>query len=122
MNNNVNNTTEKFGANKDETSSSDNQEHRNTEIVNISMTIKRWYSFANLIYSLLVGYAWVRYMTGNPASRTILRLIGSIFVLMILCVPYTVKVEPLKAKLPIWLLWLAVFAVLFTLAIIGVVG
>lgn len=56
MNNNVNNTTEKFGANKDETSSSDNQEHRNTEIVNISMTIKRWYSFANLIYVLLVGY------------------------------------------------------------------
>lgn len=121
MNNNVNNTTEKFGANKDETSSSDNQEHRNTEIVNISMTIKRWYSFVNLIYVLLVGYVWVRYIIGNPASRTILRLIGSIFVLMIFCIPHAVKVEPLKAKLPIWLLWLAAFAALFTLAIVGVV-
>lgn len=118
MKNDVNNTTEKLGVSKDETSSSDNKENRNTEIVNISMTVKRWYSVANFIYSLLVGYAWVRYMIGNPASRTILRLIGSIFVLMILCVPYTVKVEPLKAKLPIWLLWMAVFAVLFTLAIV----
>ena len=88
MKNDVNNTTEKLGVSKDEASSSDNQ-HRNTEIVNISMTVKRWYSVANLIYSLLVGYAWVRYMIGNPASRTILKLIGSIFVLMILCVPYT---------------------------------
>lgn len=121
MKNDVNNTTEKFGTNKYETSSSDNQEHRNTEIVNISMTIKRWYSFANLIYVLLVGYVWVRYIIENPASRTILRLIGSIFVLMIFCIPYAVKVEPLKAKLPIWLLWLAAFAALFTLAIVGVV-
>ena len=93
MNNNVNNTTEKFGANKDETSSSDNQEHRNTEIVNISMTIKRWYSFVNLIYVLLVGYVWVRYIIGNPASRTILRLIGSIFVLMIFCIPHGLLVR-----------------------------
>lgn len=107
MKNDVNNTTEKLGVNKDETSSSDNQEHRNTEIVNISMTVKRWYSFANLVYVLLVGYVWARYIIGNPVNRTILRLIGSIFVLMILCIPYAVKVEPLKAKLPIWLLWLA---------------
>ena len=55
MKNDVNNTTEKLGVNKDETLSSDNKEHRNTEIVNISMTVKRWYSVANLIYSLLVG-------------------------------------------------------------------
>lgn len=122
MKNDMNNTTEKLGANKDETSSFDNQEHRSTEIVNISMTIKRWYSFANLVYALLVGYVWIRYIIGNPANRTILRLIGSIFVLMILCIPYAVKVEPLKAKLSIWLLWLAAFTALFTLAIVGVVG
>lgn len=122
MKNDVNNTTEKFGVSKNEASSSDNKENRNTEIVNISMTVKRWYSAANLIYSLLVGYIWVRYIIGSPASRTILRLIGSIFVLMILCIPYAVKVEPLKAKLPIWLLWLAAFAALFALAIVGVVG
>lgn len=122
MKNDVNNTTEKLGVSKDEASSSDNKENRNTEIVNISMTVKRWYSVANLIYSLLVGYVWVRYIIGNPASRTILRLIGSIFVLMILCIPYAVKVEPLKAKLPIWLVWLAAFAALFALAIVGVVG
>ena len=122
MNNNVNNTTEKFGANKDETSSSDNQEHRNTEIVNISMTIKRWYSFANLIYVLLVGYVWVRHIIGNPTSGNMLKLIGSIFVLMVLCIPHAVKVEPLKAKLPIWLIWLAAFAALFALAIVGVAG
>ena len=122
MKNDVNNTTEKLGVSKDEASSSDNKENRNTEIVNISMTVKRWYSVANLIYSLLVGYVWVRYIIGNPASRTILRLIGSIFVLMILCIPYAVKVEPLKAKLPIWLVCLAAFAALFALAIVGAVG
>ena len=122
MKNDVNNTAEKLDVSKDEASSSDNKENRNTEIVNISMTIKRWYSVANLMYSLLVGYVWVRYIIGNPANRTILRLIGSIFVLMILCIPYAVKVEPLKAKLPIWLLWLAVFAALFALAIVGAVG
>lgn len=121
MKNDMNNTTEKLGANKDETSSFNNQEHRNTEIVNISMTIKRWYSFANLVYVLLVGYVWIRYIIGNPANRTILRLIGSIFVLMILCIPYAVKVEPLKAKLSIWLLWLAAFTALFALTIVGVV-
>lgn len=122
MKNDVNNTTEKLGVGKDEASSSDNKENRNTEMVNISMAVKRWYSVANLIYSLLVGYVWVRYIIGNPASRTILRLIGSIFVLMILCIPYAVKVEPLKAKLPIWLVWLAAFAALFALAIVGAVG
>lgn len=122
MKNNVNNTTEKLDVNKDEIPYSDNQENGNAEIVNISMEVKRWYSVANLIYSLLVGYVWIRYIIGNPASRTILRLIGSIFVLIILCIPYAVKVEPLKAKLPIWLLWLAAFASLFALAIVGVVG
>lgn len=122
MKNDVNNTTEKLGVSKDEASSSDNKENRNTEIVNISMTVKRWYSVANLIYSLLVGYVWVRYIIGNPTSRTILRLIGSIFVLMILCIPYAVKVEPLKAKLPIWLVWLAAFASLFALAVVGIAG
>ncbi len=122
MKKNVNNTTEKLDVNKDEIPSPDNQENGNAEIVNISMEVKRWYSVANLIYSLLVGYVWIRYIIGNPASRTILRLIGSIFVLIILCIPYAVKVEPLKAKLPIWLLWLAAFASLFALAIVGVVG
>lgn len=122
MKNNVNNTTEKLDVNKDEIPSSDNQENGNAEIVNISMEVKRWYSVANLIYSLLVGYVWIRYIIGNPASRTILRLIGSIFVLMILCIPYAVKVEPLTAKLPIWLLWLAAFASLFALAIVGIAG
>ena len=122
MENNVNSTTKKLGVNKDDTSSSDNQENRDTEIVSISMTVKRWYSFANLVYALLVGYVWIRYIIGNPASRNMLRLIGSIFVLMILCIPYAVKVEPLKAKLPIWLVWLAAFAALFALAIVGVVG
>ena len=80
MKNDVNNTTEKLGVNKDETLSSDNKEHRNTEIVNISMTVKRWYSVANLIYSLLVGYVWIRYIVGSPASRNMLKLIGSIFI------------------------------------------
>ena len=122
MKNNVNNTTEKLGVNKDEIQSSDNQENGNAEIVNISMEVKRWYSVANLIYSLLVGYVWIRYIIGNPASRNILRLISSIFVLMILCIPYAVKVEPLRAKLPIWLVWLAAFASLFALAIVGVAG
>ena len=122
MKNDVNNTTEKLGVSKAEASSSDNKENRNTEIVNISMAVKRWYSVAILIYSLLVGYVWVRYLIGTPASRTILRLIGSIFVLMILCIPYAVKVEPLRAKLPIWLVWLAAFAALFALAIVGAAG
>ena len=122
MKNNVNSTTEKLGVNKDNTSSSDNQENRDTEIVNISMTVKRWYSFVNLVYALLVGYVWIRYIIGNPASRNMLRLIGRIFVLMILCIPYAVKVEPLRAKLPIWLVWLAAFAALFALAIVGVAG
>ena len=68
MKNDVNNTTEKLGVSKDEASSSDNKENRNTEIVNISMTVKRWYSVANLIYSLLVGYVWVRYIIENCQS------------------------------------------------------
>lgn len=122
MKNDVNNTTEKLGVNKDEISSYDNQENGNAKIINISMAVKRWYSVANLVYALLVGYVWIRYIIGNPASRNMLRLIGSVFVLMILCIPYTVKVEPLKAKLPIWLVWLAAFAALFALAIVGVAG
>ena len=65
MKNDVNNTTEKLGVSKDEASSSDNKENRNTEIVNISMAVKRLYSVANLIYSLLVGYVWVRYIIYN---------------------------------------------------------
>lgn len=68
MKNDVNNTTEKLGVSKDEASSSDNKENRNTEIVNISMTVKRWYSVANLIYSLLVGYVWVRYVIDRRAT------------------------------------------------------
>lgn len=122
MKNDVNNTTEKLGVNKDETSSYDNQENGNAKIINISMAVKRWYSVANLVYALLVGYVWIRYIIGKPASRNMLRLIGSVFVLMILCIPYTVKVEPLKAKLPIWLVWLAAFAALFALAIVGAAG
>lgn len=86
------------------------------------MEVKRWYSFANLVYSLLVGYVWVKHIIGNPTSGNILKLIGSIFVLMVLCIPHAVKVEPLKAKLPIWLVWLAAFAALFALAIVGVAG
>ena len=69
MKNDVNNTTEKLGVNKDETLSSDNKEHRNTEIVNISMTVKRWYSVANLIYSLLVGYVWIRYYSRKSSKQ-----------------------------------------------------
>lgn len=122
MKNDVNNTTEKLGVNKDETLSSDNKEHRNTKIVNISMTVKRWYSVANLIYSLLVGYVWIRYIVGSPASRNMLKLIGSIFILMILCIPYAIEVEPLRAKLPIWLVWLAAFASLFALAVVEIAG
>lgn len=86
------------------------------------MEVKRWYSFANLAYALLVGYVWVRHIIGNPTSGNMLKLIGSIFVLMVLCIPHAVKVEPLKAKLPIWLIWLAAFAALFALAIVGVAG
>lgn len=122
MKNNVNNTTEKLGVNKDKIPSSDNQENGNAEIVNISMTVKRWYSVANLIYSLLVGYIWIRYIVGSPASRNMLKLIGSIFILMILCIPYAIEVEPLRAKLPIWLVWLAAFASLFALAVVGIAG
>lgn len=122
MKNNVNNTTEKLGVNKDEIPSSDNQENGNAEIFNISMEVKRWYSVANLIYSLLVGYVWIRYIVGSPASRNMLKLIGSIFILMILCIPYAIEVEPLRAKLPIWLVWLAAFASLFALAVVVVVG
>lgn len=114
--------TEKLGVNKDEVSSSDKQGNRNVEIINVSMEVKRWYSFANLAYALLVGYVWVRHIIGNPASGNMLRLIGGVFVLMVLCTPYAVKVEPLKAKLSIWLVWLAAFAALFTLAIVGAVG
>lgn len=68
MKNDVNNTAEKLGVSKDEASSSDNKENRNTEIVNISMAVKRWYSVANLIYSLLVGYVWVRYVIDRRAT------------------------------------------------------
>lgn len=122
MKKDMDDVTEKLGVNKDEVSSSDKQGNKNVEIINVSMGVKRWYSFANLVYALLVGYVWVRHIIGNPTSGNILKLIGSIFVLMVLCIPYTVKVEPLKAKLPIWLVWLAAFAALFALAIVGVAG
>ena len=122
MKKDMDDVTEKLGVNKDEVSSSDKQGNKNVEIINVSMGVKRWYSFANLVYALLVGYVWVRHIIGNPTSGNILKLIGSIFVLMELCIPYTVKVEPLKAKLPIWLVWLAAFAALFALAIVGVAG
>lgn len=122
MKKDMDDVTEKLGANKDEVSSSDKQGNRNVEIINVSMEVKRWYSFANLVYSLLVGYVWVKHMIGIPASGNMLRLIGGIFVLMVLWIPHAVKVEPLKAKLPIWLVWLAAFAALFALAIVGAAG
>ena len=100
MKNDIDKTTEKLGINKDDVSSSDDQGNKDVEIITINMKVKRWYSFANLVYALLVGYVWIRYIIGNQASRNMLRLIGSVFVLMILCIPYAVKVEPLKAKLP----------------------
>lgn len=114
--------TEKLNVNKDEASSSEKQGNRNAEIIDISMGVKRWYSFANLVYALLVGYAWIRHIIGSPASENMLRLIGDIFVLMVLWTPHAVKVESLRAKLPIWLVWLAAFAALFALAIVGVAG
>ena len=122
MKKDMDDVTEKLNVRKDEISSSDEQGNRNVEIIDISMEVKRWYSFANLVYALLVGYVWVRHIIGNPTSGNILKLIGSIFVLMELSIPYAVKVEPLKAKLPIWLVWLAAFAALFALAIVGVAG
>ena len=64
-------------------------------------------------------YVWVRHM-GSPASGNVLRLIDSIFIWMVLWIPHAVKVEPLKAKLPIWFVWLAAIAALFALAIVGV--
>lgn len=122
MKKDMDDVTEKLNVSKDEISSSDEHGNRNVEIIDISMEVKRWYSFANLVYSLLVGYVWVKHMIGIPASGNMLRLIGGIFVLLVLCTPYAVKVEPLKAKLPIWLIWLAAFAALFALAIVGVAG
>ena len=120
MKNDIDKTTEKLGINKDDVLSSDDQgNNKDVEIITINMEVKRWYSFANLVYALLVGYVWIRHMIGNPASGNMLKLIGGIFVLMVLCTPYAVKVEPLKAKLPIWLVWLAAFAALFALAIVG---
>lgn len=122
MKNDIDETTEKLGINKDEASSSDDQGNRNAEIIDISMGVKQWYSFANLVCTLLVGYVWVRHIIGNPTNENMLRLIGGIFVLMVLLTPHAVKVEPLRAKLPIWLVWLAAFAALFALAIVGVAG
>lgn len=122
MKNDIDEVAEKLNVNKDEASSSEKQGNRNAEIITINMEVKRWYSFVNLVYTLLVRYVWVKHMIGIPASGNMLRLIGGIFVLMVLCTPYAVKVEPLKAKLPIWLVWLAAFAALFALAIVGVAG
>ena len=122
MKNNIDDATEKLGVNTDEVSSSDKQGDRNIEVINISMEVEQWYSIANLVYVLLVGYVWVRHMMGNPASGNVLRLIDSIFIWMALWIPHAVKVEPLKAKLPIWFVWLAAIAALFALAIVGVAG
>lgn len=122
MKKDIDDVTEKLNVSKDELSSSDERGNINVEIIDINMEVKRWYSFANLAYALLVGYVWVRHIIGNPTSRNMLKLIGSIFVLMVLCIPHAVKVETLKAKLPIWLIWLAAFAALFALAIVGVAG
>lgn len=120
MKNDIDNATEKLGVNTDEASSSDKQGDRNIEVINISMEVEQWYSIANLVYVLLVGYVWVRHMMGSPASGNMLRLIDSIFIWMALWIPHAVKVEPLKAKLPIWFVWLAAIAALFALAIVGV--
>ena len=122
MKNNIDDATEKLGVNTDEASDSDKQGDRNIEVINISMEVEQWYSIANLVYVLLVGYVWVRHMMGNPASGNVLRLIDSIFIWMALWIPHAVKVEPLKAKLPIWFVWLAAIAALFALAIVGVAG
>lgn len=122
MKKDMDDVTEKLNVSKDKISSSDEQGNRNVEIIDISVEIKQWYNFANLAYTLLVGYVWVRHIIGNPTSGNMLKLIGSIFVLMVLCIQHAVKVEPLKAKLPIWLIWLAAFAALFALAIVGVAG
>lgn len=120
MKNDIDKATEKLGVNTDEASSSDKQGDRNIEVINISMKVEQWYSIANLVYVLLVGYVWVRHMIGSPASGNVLRLIDSIFIWMALWIPHAVKVEPLKAKLPIWFVWLAAIAALFALAIVGV--
>ena len=76
MKKDMDDVTEKLNVRKDEISSSDEQGNRNVEIIDISMEVKRWYSFANLVYALLVGYVWVRHIIGNPTSGNILKLIG----------------------------------------------
>ena len=116
----IDDTTEKSGVNKNKVSGSDKQSDRNVEIIDINMEVEQWYSIANLVYVLLVGYVWVRHMMGSPASGNVLRLIDSIFIWMVLWIPHAVKVEPLKAKLLIWFVWLAAIAALFALAIVGV--
>ena len=116
----IDDATEKSGVNKNKVSGSDKQSNRNVEIIDINMEVEQWYSIANLVYVLLVGYVWVRHMMGSPASGNMLRLIDSIFIWMALWIPHAVKVEPLKAKLPIWFVWLAAIAALFALAIVGV--
>ena len=55
MKKDMDDVTEKLNVRKDEISSSDEQGNRNVEIIDISMEVKRWYSFANLVYALLVG-------------------------------------------------------------------
>lgn len=87
MKKDIDDVTEKLNVSKDELSSSDERGNINVEIIDINMEVKRWYSFANLAYALLVGYVWVRHIIGNPTSGNMLKLIGSIFVLMVLCYP-----------------------------------
>lgn len=66
MKKDMDDVTEKLNVSKDEISSSDEQGNRNVEIIDISMEVKRWYSFANLAYALLVGYVWVRHIMKSP--------------------------------------------------------
>ena len=99
MKKDIDDVTEKLNVSKDELSSSDERGNINVEIIDINMEVKRWYSFANLAYALLVGYVWVRHIIGNPTSGNMLKLIGSIFVLMVLCIPHAVKVEKFSRRI-----------------------
>lgn len=120
-NNHIDDTTPNLDvSNNDSASVPNNTENGYTKIVEVSMEVAQWYSIVNLIYALLVGYVWIRHIMGSPASGNVLRLIDSIFIWMALWIPHAVKVEPLKAKLPIWLVWLGAVTALFALAVVGV--
>ena len=98
MKNNIDDTTPKLDANNNsDISTTDKPESGYTKIIEVSVEVAPWYSIVNLIYSLLVGYVWIKHIMGSPASGNVLRLIDSIFVWMALWIPHAVKVEPLKA-------------------------